>query len=40
MEDLDLFTSHVIKSVDNPGGIDMSLDGNEESVVIVSKNLT
>jgi len=34
-----LFNSHVIKSVNYPGGIDMSIDGNEDSVIIVSKNL-
>ena len=40
MEDVDLFNSYVIKSVNYPGGIDMAVDGNEESVIIVSKNLT
>jgi len=39
MEDVDLFNSCVIKSVNYPGGIDMGIDGNEESVIIVSKNL-
>ena len=40
MEDVDLFNSRVIKSVNYPGGIDMGVDGNDESVIIVSKNLT
>ena len=40
MEDVDLFNSSVIKSVNYPGGIDMGVDGNDESVIIVSKNLT
>ena len=35
-----LVKSHVIKSVNYPGGIDMGIDGNEESAIIVSKNLT
>ena len=37
---MDLFNFHVIKTVNYPGGIDMGVDGNEESVIIVSKNLT
>jgi PIF1-like helicase len=40
MEDVDLFNSRVIKSVNCPDGIDMGTDGNEDSVIIVSKNLT
>ena len=35
-----LVKSHIIKSVNYPGGIDMGIDGNEESAIIVSKNLT
>ena len=33
-----LVKSHVIKSVNYPGGIDMGIDGNDESAIIVSKN--
>ena len=40
MEDVDLFNLLVIKSVNYPGGIDLGIDGSEESVIIVSKNLT
>ena len=39
LEDVDLFNTRVIKSVNHPGGIDMGTDGNENSVIIVSKNL-
>ena len=37
MADVDLFNSHVIKSVNYP---DMGVNGNEVSVIIVSKNST
>ena len=40
MEDVDLFNSCVIKSADYPDGIDMSTNENEDSVIILSKNLT
>ena len=35
-----LVNSHVIKSVNYLGGIDIGVDGNGQSVVIVSRNLT
>ena len=39
IENVDLFNTCVIKSVNHPGGIDMGADGNEDSVIIVLMNL-
>jgi PIF1-like helicase len=38
-QDIDLFNSRVIKSVDNPNGVDMSADDKVNSTAIVSTNL-
>jgi hypothetical protein len=38
-EDVNLFNSCVIKSIQNPNGIDMNTDGKASSTAIVSTNL-